>query len=120
MKNVLHRGIQKSCQTHGQTQRGVVFVVFDGVNGLTGDSQGLGQVLLGAVSYTHLDVYKRQAAYGASGVGRSMASGAFGSGTGGNCRRRAAVSGIFTACWEKMKRKMNLPLDRMRFPCYPN
>lgn len=60
------------------------------------------------------------AAYGASSVGRSMASGAFGSGTGGNCRRRAAVSGIFTACWEKMKRKMNLPLDRMRFPCYPN
>ena len=46
MEDILHRGFQQPGQPHGQPQGGVVLVVLNGVDGLAGDAQLPGQVLL--------------------------------------------------------------------------
>ena len=46
MEDLLDRRTQQPGQPHGKAQGGVVLVVFDGVDGLAGDAQQPGQVLL--------------------------------------------------------------------------
>ncbi len=46
MEDLLDRRTQQPGQPHGKAQGGVVLAVFDGVDGLAGDAQQPGQVLL--------------------------------------------------------------------------
>ncbi len=46
MEDLLDRRTQQPGQPHGKAQGGVILVVFDGVDGLAGDAQQPGQVLL--------------------------------------------------------------------------
>ena len=47
LEQSVHRGFQHPGQAEGQGQGGVVFVVFDGIDGLAGNAAAVGQFLLG-------------------------------------------------------------------------